>query len=135
MSLKAEDGRSQSPDRIYPLKPLYTTQELAHALRLRPGTIRNKLSRGEDLPRSIQVGRRRLFPEHEVEAWLRDHEARSAVTSPTKSVPTRDLERDGRQRRSARHSISGPQSRRRDIDVNEQGERARPTRQFGLFGE
>ena len=45
------------------MRPLYTIQELAHTLRLQPGTVRNKLSRGEDLPRSVRVGRRRLFPE------------------------------------------------------------------------
>lgn len=43
------------------MRPLYTIQELAHALRLQPGTVRNKLSRREDLPRSVVVGRRRLF--------------------------------------------------------------------------
>ena len=35
------------------MRPLYTIQELAHALRLQPGTVRNKLSRGEDMPRSV----------------------------------------------------------------------------------
>ena len=32
------------------MRPLYTIQELAHTLRLQPGTVRNKLCRGEDLP-------------------------------------------------------------------------------------
>jgi excisionase family DNA binding protein len=58
------------------MRPLYTVQELANTLRLQPGTVRNKLSRGEDLPRSVRVGRRRLFPEDAVEAWLQAQEAR-----------------------------------------------------------
>ena len=61
------------------MRPLYTIQELAHTLRLQPGTVRNKLSRGEDMPRSVLVGRRRLFPEDAVEAWLRDQEARQTI--------------------------------------------------------
>ena len=61
------------------MRPLYTIQELASALRLQPGTVRNKLSRGEDLPRSVRVGRRRLFPEEAVEAWLQAQEARNAA--------------------------------------------------------
>jgi excisionase family DNA binding protein len=58
------------------MRPLYTIQELANTLRLQPGTVRNKLSRGEDMPRSVLVGRRRLFPEEAVEAWLQAQEAR-----------------------------------------------------------
>ena len=63
------------------MKRLYTVQELADAIRLRPGTIRNRLSRGEDLPRSILVGRRRLFPQEGVESWLQAHDPQSALGS------------------------------------------------------
>lgn len=63
------------------MKRLYTVQELADALRLRPGTIRNRLSRGEDLPRSILVGRRRLFPQDGVESWLLAHDPQSVLSS------------------------------------------------------
>jgi hypothetical protein len=35
------------------------------------GTIRNRLSRGEPIPPSIKIGRRRLFPEAELELWLK----------------------------------------------------------------
>jgi excisionase family DNA binding protein len=66
------------------MRPLYTIQELANTLRLQPGTVRNKLSRGEDMPRSVLVGRRRLFPEDAVEAWLRAQEARQTI--PTDEV-------------------------------------------------
>ena len=68
------------------MRPLYTIQELAHALRLQPGTVRNKLSRGEDMPRSVLVGRRRLFPEDAVEAWLQAQEARQTPL-PTRRKP------------------------------------------------
>jgi excisionase family DNA binding protein len=73
------------------MRPLYTIQELAHTLRLQPGTVRNKLSRGEDLPRSVVVGRRRLFPEEAVEAWLQAQEARQAVPSPGKQAAVEAL--------------------------------------------
>lgn len=63
------------------MKRLYTVQELADALRLQPGTIRNRLTRGEDLPRSILVGRRRLFPQNEVESWLQARDPQSALGS------------------------------------------------------
>lgn len=70
-----------------PVKPMYTVRELANALRLQPGTIRNKLSRGEDMPRSILLGRRRLFPEGEVEAWLLAQETRHGLTTVGSSAP------------------------------------------------
>src|SRR6516162_2358601 len=38
------------------MRPLYTIQELANTLRLQPETVRNKLSRGEDLPRNVELG-------------------------------------------------------------------------------
>lgn len=60
------------------MKPLYTIQELADALRLEPTTIRNKLSRGEDMPPSVRIGRRRLFPQDELESWLRAHRVSTA---------------------------------------------------------
>ena len=69
------------------MKPMYTVRELANALRLQPGTIRNKLSRGEDMPRSILLGRRRLFPEGEVQAWLLAQETRHGLTTVGSSAP------------------------------------------------
>ena len=44
-------------------KEFYTVEEIAELLRIRPGTVRNRLSyRGNDLPPSVVIGRRRLFP-------------------------------------------------------------------------
>ena len=60
---------------------LVTINELAQALRLTPGTIRNKLARGADLPPSIRVGRRRLFSQEQIDAWLKSREVLNAPTS------------------------------------------------------
>jgi len=52
------------------MKDFYTVEEIAELLRVRPGTVRNWLSRrGRDLPPSIVVGRRRLFPLRAYERW------------------------------------------------------------------
>jgi excisionase family DNA binding protein len=63
---------------------LVTINELAHALRLTPGTIRNKLARGADLPPSIRLGRRRLFSQEQIDAWLKAREVPKAPTSITR---------------------------------------------------
>jgi excisionase family DNA binding protein len=67
----------------------YTVDEVAVALRVSPGTIRNKLSRGEgaDLPPSVRLGRRRLFPQERFEAWLRAHLASDAMSSGESGEP------------------------------------------------
>lgn len=60
---------------------LLTVEELAQELRVTTGTIRNRLSRGDDLPPSIRVGRRRLFPSAELEKWLAamiEHDSKSS---------------------------------------------------------
>jgi len=49
---------------------LLSIEDLARELHMKPGTIRNRLSRGAPLPPSIRVGRRRLFPAAELEKWL-----------------------------------------------------------------
>lgn len=51
-------------------KEFYTVEEIAELLRIRPGTVRNRLSyRGYDLPPSVVIGRRRLFPLSGYETW------------------------------------------------------------------
>jgi hypothetical protein len=51
-------------------KEFYTVEEIAELLRVRPGTVRNRLSyRSRDLPPSIVIGRRRLFPLAGYETW------------------------------------------------------------------
>lgn len=49
---------------------LLTITELSDVLHMDVGTIRNRLSRGEPMPPSVKVGRRRLFPASELEKWL-----------------------------------------------------------------
>ena len=51
-------------------KDFYTIAEMAELLRVHPGTIRNRLwLRANSLPPSMRIGRRRLFPLAEYEAW------------------------------------------------------------------
>jgi excisionase family DNA binding protein len=51
-------------------KDFYTVDEIAELLRIRPGTVRNRLSRRDGhLPPSILIGRRRLFPLCDYETW------------------------------------------------------------------
>lgn len=78
------------------MKPLYTIHELATALHLQPATIRNRLYRGEDMPPSIRVGRRRLFPEAQLEAWLQAHEVGRCSSAATDSAEFADRKPPGR---------------------------------------
>ena len=115
------------------MRPLYTIQELAHTLRLQPGTVRNKLSRGEDLPRSVLVGRRRLFPEDAVEAWLQAQEARQAVPSLGNQAAADAPKAIGRPR--------GPSSARAPVRGSRRGKtrstahRGHSPAQIALFGK
>jgi excisionase family DNA binding protein len=53
-------------------KEFYTVEEIAELLRIRPGTVRNRVSqRRRDVPPSIVIGRRRLFPLADYEAWIK----------------------------------------------------------------
>lgn len=49
---------------------LLTVTELADVLHMDVGTIRNRLSRGDSMPPSVKIGRRRLFPVSELSKWL-----------------------------------------------------------------
>ncbi len=52
------------------MKDFYTVPEIAELLRVRSGTVRNRLGRKDrSLPPSILIGRRRLFPVAAYEAW------------------------------------------------------------------
>ncbi len=115
------------------MRPLYTIQELAHTLRLQPGTLRNKLSRGEDLPRSVVVGRRRLFPEDAVEAWLQAQEAGQAVLSPSKQAAAEALRPIGRPRRPSSPRVPVRGSRRRK--TRSTAHRSHSPAQIALFGQ
>jgi excisionase family DNA binding protein len=115
------------------MRPLYTIQELAHALRLQPGTVRNKLSRGDDLPRSVVVGRRRLFPEDAVEAWLQAQGARQGVPSLGNQTPAEASKSIGRPRRhsSTRETVRGSR-RRKNLRT---AHRSHSPAQIALFGK
>jgi excisionase family DNA binding protein len=53
-------------------KEFYTVEEIAELLRIRPGTVRNRLSkRDRDMPPSIVIGRRRLFPLSAYDLWIK----------------------------------------------------------------
>ncbi len=115
------------------MRPLYTIEELAHTLRLQPGTVRNKLSRGEDLPRSVRVGRRRLFPEDGVEAWLEAQESRHANRSSGNQATADRPKPLGRPRRpsNARVPIHGSQPRKTRTTKH----RGHSPTQIALFGK
>src|SRR5262249_14447771 len=115
------------------MRSLYTIQELAHTLRLQPGTVRNKLSRGEDMPRSVLVGRRRLLPEDAVEAWLRAQEARQAIPSDEMQATTAPPKPVGSPRRHSNASVPDRGSRRRKTRNSKR--RNNSPAQIGLFGK
>jgi len=116
------------------MRSLYTIEELANALRLQPGTVRNKLSRGEDLPRSVRVGRRRLFPEDAVEAWLQAQEAPvEAAPAPEDQAAAEGPKPIGRPRRLSAVPAPDRGSRRRKI--RNTSRRSHSPAQIGLFGK
>ena len=115
------------------MRPLYTIQELAHALRLQPGTVRNKLSRGEDMPRSVLVGRRRLFLEDAVEAWLQGVEARQTVPSSEAQATADPPKPLGIPRRPSKSSAPKRGCRRRKPRNSKS--LAHSPAQIGLFGK
>jgi len=114
------------------MRPLYTIQELAHALRLQPGTVRNKLSRGEDMPRSVLVGRRRLFPEDAVEAWLQAQEVRQTIPPDEVQARADPPKPVGRPRRPSSASAPNLGSRRRELRKSRRHNHS--PAQIALFG-
>lgn len=66
--------------------------ELATVLKLATGTVRNRLSRGEPMPPSVLIGRRRLFPIAGVDQWIDELCRRGArlddQVEPTSSTAT-----------------------------------------------
>ena len=115
------------------MRPLYTIQELAHTLRLQPGTVRNKLSRGEDLPRSVVVGRRRLFPEDAVEAWLEAQESRQAVPAPGNQAAADAPKPTGRPRGPSSSRVAVRGSRRQK--TRSIAHRSHSSTQIALYGK
>ena len=62
----------------------YTLEDISAELHIRPGTARNRLALGQDMPPSIKVGRRRLFPVSEFEKWV------ARVIAPIQEAPRKD---------------------------------------------
>ncbi len=62
----------------------YTLEDIAAELHIRPGTARNRLALGQDMPPSIRVGRRWLFPVSEFEKWV------ERVIAPIQEAPRKD---------------------------------------------
>lgn len=51
---------------------LLTTDQLSKVIHMDVGTIRNRLSRGDDMPPSVVIGRRRLFPVSKFNNWINE---------------------------------------------------------------
>ena len=70
--IRRRHSLNPDPTGIRMTKEFYTIDEIAELLRIRPGTVRNWLSRKDrDLPASVVIGRRRLFPLSDYERWKR----------------------------------------------------------------
>lgn len=54
-----------------------TYEQAADLLCMSTGGLRNRMSRGEQMPPSIKIGRRRLFPETTLHEWLQAHKSPS----------------------------------------------------------
>ncbi len=62
----------------------YTLEDIAAELHSTPGTARNGLMLGQDMPPSIRIGRRRLFPVTEFDKWV------AQVIAPLQEAPRKD---------------------------------------------
>ncbi|MHB8453701.1 MAG: helix-turn-helix domain-containing protein [Acidiferrobacterales bacterium] len=62
----------------------YTLEDISDELHISPGTARNRLAMGQDMPPSIKVGRRRLFPVTEFDKWV------AHVIAPLQEAPRKD---------------------------------------------
>lgn len=50
----------------------YTIDQIAKQLHMTVGTVRNRICRGEPMPPSVKVGRRRLFPQEDFKIWVEE---------------------------------------------------------------
>jgi excisionase family DNA binding protein len=75
------------------MDPLLTIDEIAQILRMSIGTVRNRLSRGDAMPPSLRVGRRRLFPEQSLHRWSAKRMAGDDGTQPYTVGHETDLSR------------------------------------------
>lgn len=85
---------------------LMTIQEVAQELRISLGTARNRISRGEPMPPSIQFGRKRLFPAAAFDKWVA-----SLTSYPIEETPAEVKAKRGRppiKKRGSRTQTSAP---------------------------
>ena len=61
-----------------------TLEDISNEWHIRLGTARNRLMLGQNLPPSIKVGRRRLFPVTEFEQWV------ASVITPLQEAVCKD---------------------------------------------
>jgi len=59
-------GQAQSGDS----EKYFTIQDLSELLHMQEGTIRNRLWRGDPMPPSVRIGRRRLFRSDLFYEWM-----------------------------------------------------------------
>ena len=52
------------------MKKYLTIEDLSKRLHIEIGSVRNRLYRGDPMPPSLKIGRRRLFPEDEFQVWM-----------------------------------------------------------------
>ena len=51
--------------------PVYLTiEEISEHLHISVGTASNRIAQGMKMPPSVKIGKRRLFPEKQFEAWM-----------------------------------------------------------------
>jgi hypothetical protein len=60
-------------------KDVLTVEDIAAVLKVSPGGLRNRISRGLDVPPSFRAGRRRLFLAASFDQWLLDQ---ASVSDP-----------------------------------------------------
>lgn len=80
---------------------LMTIEEVAKELRMPIGTVKNRISRGEPMPPSIRLGRRRLFPATAFDKWIT-----SLVPDPISEPPSAVKSKRGRPRITKRGTRS-----------------------------
>jgi excisionase family DNA binding protein len=61
----------------------FTIDQIAEQLHMTVGTVRNRLCRGDSMPPSVKVGRRRLFPEEDFKTWVNQRKQHHGSTNTT----------------------------------------------------
>lgn len=80
----------------------YTTEEIAELLHMSVGNARNRLSRQDEMPPSVKVGRRRLFPMAQFDEWVSKLEGNLPAKQIAEPLPVGR----GRPRKGQRNGLS-----------------------------